>query len=141
MPAKRKTADEAKDQSEGRLIKYMGASDFRVLEPGETLLGQLAEPLPVRLEWGVDDHHLLKTADYPDVAEAFWDVLLEFDDFLDVTGMERIPQNVYDSIYRPLPQKQMGNLVDPEMLQAGDDDDHEPVQSSVDGTDGGPTTV
>lgn len=72
-------------KNQGTVIKYMGMSDIRRLEPGETLLGTAEEPLGERVEWHKDNAHLVHVEDYPDVPKAFWDKLLNFADFQDVS--------------------------------------------------------
>lgn len=93
-----------KSEKKGRVIKFMGSSDIRRLEPGESLL-HTVEPLKHRLEWHAKNgSHLIHTADYPEVPKAFWDQLLKFTDFQDVTEEfhdedKEVPPGLWDRIW------------------------------------------
>lgn len=87
----------------GRTIKYLGSSDIRELNPGENLLGTQKDMLTTRVEWNALNSHLVHTSDYPEVPDAFWNQLLTYDTFADVTymGPEEMPVSDFDLIYRP----------------------------------------
>lgn len=51
-------------------LKYMGTSDYRVLEKGENFGGQLAEPLTKRVVWSPQNNHLVDTDEAGLSAEA-----------------------------------------------------------------------
>lgn len=90
----------------GRIIKYMGLSDFRVLNPGETLLGAHAHaPLETGVRWTPNDSHVINTSDFPDVPDTFWDELVKLDDFQDVTDEfndsdKKVPLNDYERTWK-----------------------------------------
>lgn len=88
--------------SSGRTIKYIGMSDIRRLEVGENLLETQEVGLQTEVEWK-PPNHLVHTADFPDVPDAFWNQLVSYDTFVDVTDMtpEEIPQSDWQQIYRP----------------------------------------
>jgi len=86
------------------IVKFMGSSDIRMFYPGATLLDQV-EPLEEELVWDKATEHLLDTEDHPDVPQEFWDVLLEFDEFKDVTddvAGGNVPRNEYEKLYKPI---------------------------------------
>ncbi len=69
-------------------IKFVGDVDVRVIEKGETWGGRLSEPLDKELRWDWSNNHLLETDDLS--AEAL-ELLLEDDEFVDVTNAKTIP--------------------------------------------------
>jgi hypothetical protein len=93
-----------KNENRGRFIKYMGTSDIRRLDVGETLLWSV-EPLQSRLEWNAQtNRHVINTADYPDVPDEFWNRLVCFDDFKDVTAAmsdpkKEVPKSGWEEIW------------------------------------------
>jgi hypothetical protein len=86
-----------------RSIKYLGSSDIRRLEPGENLLGTQMVPLFVTIEWNVKNSHIIYTGNYPSVTEDFWDQLLTYDTFEDVTNKknEQMPLSDFEKIFAP----------------------------------------
>lgn len=87
---------------QGRIIKYLGSADIRKLLPGETLLGAVTVPLGEELMWKAP-YHLLDTAKHPDVHTKFWDALLTFTDWRDVTDvdLEEHPQSDWERTFSP----------------------------------------
>lgn len=87
----------------GRLIKYLGTSDIRRLEVGENLLNTQPIGLQTTVEWTTDRNHVINTADYPDVPDAFWNQLVTYDTFQDITNLQphEVPKSDWEAIYRP----------------------------------------
>lgn len=85
-------------------IKYMGLADIRRLEKGEDFGGRLGEPLDRDIEWNWENRHVIDTDDYDGVSEEFWSMLVEEDDFRDVTGAKRIPTNLAQQTWRAMPK-------------------------------------
>lgn len=95
---------EVKEEHKGRVIKYMGSSDIRRFEIGETLLRSVV-PLRKTIEWHATKGHLLHTAEHPEVPESFWDRVLNFTDFKDVTGefhdpKKNVPKGLWETLWR-----------------------------------------
>lgn len=96
---------QVKSENRGRLIKYMGSSDIRRLLPGENLVFSV-EPLKEMLEWNPQNGHTLNTADYHNVPKKFWDQLLRFEDWRDVTDehhdpKKEVPRNRWQEMWGP----------------------------------------
>lgn len=90
----------------GRKIKYMGASDVRVLDKGEDFGGQIPDGLPKKLVWDWDNKHVIDTDDFSEISAATWEVITEYDDFRDVTDLDRVPTNLAQQIWRAMPKTQ-----------------------------------
>lgn len=93
-----------KSENRGRHIKYMGFSDRRILNPGETIMGAVKDPLAVPLEWNPQNKHTLNTAEHPDVKDEFWDELCKLGDWQDVTAEVRsktkeVPKNNWEKTW------------------------------------------
>lgn len=69
----------------GRVIKYMGTADQKVIQAGETANRTLPK-LNRALRWNRGNDFIIDTKDFPEVAEEWWDHLVAFDDFEDFTG-------------------------------------------------------
>ena len=69
----------------GRVIKYMGTADQKVIQAGETASRTLPK-INRTLRWNRGNDFIIDTSDYPEVAEEWWDHLVAFDDFEDFTG-------------------------------------------------------
>lgn len=101
-------------------IKYMGTSDYRVLEKGENFGGQLAEPLSKRVVFSPENNHLIDSDEAGLSAEAI-QLLLDLDgtiygeaglveededttktikEFKDVTDHRMIPSSLNQTTYR-----------------------------------------
>ena len=87
----------------GRAIKYLGMSDIRRLEVGENLLGSQENGLTTIVEWTPQNSHIIHTGDYPDVPDAFWNQLVTYETFADVSNEtpESMPKSDWEQIYRP----------------------------------------
>ena len=95
-------------------IKYMGTADVRKLEKGEDFGGQLATPLDRDIEWNWDNRHVIDTEEIG-LSEAVVTLLLEQDDFKDVSGQERIPVNEAQKLWKQM----RGTEVDPSVKSSG----------------------
>lgn len=82
-----------------RLIKYMGSADVRTIARGETAGGTLP-PLPFPIRFKESNHWTLDVSKMPEVADVWWDTLIESGDFLDVTDYERKPLNAHQAIFQ-----------------------------------------
>lgn len=76
-----------KAEAAGRRIKYVGDSDVRIIEAGSDWGGRLADPIKADLTWDWSNNHLT----YVDVSDAALALLLEDDEFVDVTDADTIP--------------------------------------------------
>ena len=97
---KGKRASEAEAPApNGRLIKYMGDSDVRVILKGETFNGEYPEGVAETLEWNPDNGHVVDVEDDPTVIE----LLLEQPggEFTDVTDLKRVPRNAWQDRWAP----------------------------------------
>lgn len=83
-------------------VKYLGSADIRVLPKGENFGGQLADPLDKDLEWNHENHHLLDLEEEGVSKEAV-ELILEQDDFRDVTDLKRIPSSTNEQMFRGAP--------------------------------------
>lgn len=126
MPQNDKNDKEKAKASSGRLIKYMGASDRRIIAKGENFGGQLAEPVAADVVWDWDNNHVVDVAEAGLSADAI-DLLLDIDladpvitnpktgkpvdvggvsypqgskEFRDVTDLSRHPVNLASSIWK-----------------------------------------
>lgn len=95
---------EVKQEYNGRVIKYMGTADVRLLPVGETLLMSVP-PLRREVKWNSKEGHLIHTAEYPEVPESFWDRLLNFSDFRNVTEefhdpKKDLPKGAWEALWR-----------------------------------------
>lgn len=102
-------------------IKYMGTSDYRVLEKGHDFGGQLADPLTKEVVWSPENNHLVDSDEAGLSAEAV-ELLLAVEgtvygegstlaegeqstartiaEFKDVTDMKTIPSSLNQITYR-----------------------------------------
>lgn len=91
MAPKKTKTDEEKEEpvpaTNTRKIKYLGDSDNRIINQGETFNGQYPDGLPTELCWSWANQHLIEV-DLPPDALA---LLLEDPEFRDVTDMSRVP--------------------------------------------------
>lgn len=99
-------------------VKYMGLADVRRLEKGEDFGGRLAEPLDRDIEWNWDNRHVIDTDEYDGVSEEFWSLLVEEDDFKDVSDLKRVPTNLAQQTWRALPKSEEGDT-DPSVKKSG----------------------
>lgn len=83
-------------------VKYLGSADRRILPKGENFGGQLAEPLDKDLEWTPETNHILDLEE-EGVSEEAVSLILEQDDFRDVTDLKRIPASENEKIFRGAP--------------------------------------
>lgn len=92
-------------------IKYMGSSDSRSLKKGEDFGGQLSKDaaLDRDIVWSWDNNHVIDTDDYEGVSDAFWGLLIDYapaeggsKEFKDVSGLDRVPTNEAQQIWRGL---------------------------------------
>lgn len=132
-------------------IKYMGTSDVRRLEKGETFNGQLSDELalPVDLQWDDDNHFVINTDDdkFSDVDDEFWTLLLEEGEFKDVSDLKRIPPSEGQKLWRGMkesapnpevaPEGVAGNVTDKRGGQASPGD---APTTTTGGSTGGGTT-
>lgn len=97
-----------------RVIKYMDIDDVARIEKGESIGGRLASLLSVDLEWSEANNFIVDLNDekYADVSDDFIDTLLEVDKarFKDVTGMQRIPANKYQTTFKASPASEKPEL-------------------------------
>jgi hypothetical protein len=84
-------------------IKYMGGADRRVLPVGEDFGGRLATPLAKAVEWNWAHRHTIDT-DEASLPDEVIELILELDDFEDVSGRKVIPTNVAEQRWRGLPR-------------------------------------
>lgn len=81
-------------------IKYLGTADVAVLEKGENFAGRLRDPLAQRVEWNVENGHVVDT-DEVGLSDTAVELLLEDKDrFKDVTDLKRIPSSLNEQIFR-----------------------------------------
>ncbi len=80
-------------------IKYLGSSHTRRLEKGENFGGRLAEPLSQDVEWTLDNGHLVDTSELG-LSDAALELLLEDEDFKDVSDLQRIPTSLGQQLWR-----------------------------------------
>lgn len=90
-----------KTTTTGRRIKYLGTSDIRRLEVGENLLSTQQEGLIVNVEWNPNNNHLINTANFPDVPDAFWNQLITYGTFIEVEPGQTVPKSDWEMIFRP----------------------------------------
>jgi hypothetical protein len=85
-------------ETESQLIKYMGSSDVRVIEKGDTFDGQLPDGVESTLTWDWGNYHIVdvKAAGWSDEAV---ELLLD-DEFEDVTGKKKVPPNMAQILWR-----------------------------------------
>lgn len=126
----------------GIKLKYMGTSDYRVLEKGEDFGGQLAEPLKKRVVWSPQNNHLVDSEDAGLSPEAC-DLLLAMEglvygegntlsedeqdqdtgkvikEFKDVTDLKVIPPSLHQSTFLGLKGIKNKDIVEAE---GGEDD-------------------
>lgn len=81
----------------GQKIKYLGTSHARVLEKGETFNGRLPDGLPAELRWDNDNHFLVELDDK--VPSEAVELLLEDEQFKDVTDAKRIPISAAENLW------------------------------------------
>lgn len=79
-------------------VKYMGSADVRLIESGEDFAGRLATPVDKTVQWDKDNHWVVDTDEVGLSPEAIA-LLVEEPDFQDVTGLERVPVNLVQSIF------------------------------------------
>lgn len=87
-------------------IKYMGGADIRRLEKGEDFGGRLATPLDRDIEWNWENRHLIDTDEYEGVDDEFWSILVEEEDFRDVSELKRIPTNLAQQRWKAMPKSE-----------------------------------
>lgn len=98
-------ADKQQDQRGApRLIKYMGASDVRIIEKGNDFGGTLSEGLPKTLRWDWENKHVVDVAELG-LTDTQVEVLLDYEglegkEFKDVSDLERIPVNLAQVLWR-----------------------------------------
>jgi hypothetical protein len=80
-------------------IKYLGSSHVRRLEKGEDFGGRLKEPLSQDIEWNLDNNHLIDT-DELGLSDAALELLLEDEEFKDVSDLDRIPTSLGQQLWR-----------------------------------------
>lgn len=118
-------------------VKYMGSADRRSIGKGADFGGQLAEPLDTDIVWDWDNNHVIDTTDeqFSSVDETFWELLLEGDDFKDVTDLKRVPTNLAQQRWKGFPKTQDSETA----LGADDDSDDadEPKQAAAKASGGG----
>jgi hypothetical protein len=95
---------EQPQESSPRLIKYMGSSDTRIIEKGDDFDGTLADGLPATLQWDWDNRHVVDVTELG-LSDAQVEVLLDYEglegkEFKEVTGLERIPVNLAQQLWR-----------------------------------------
>lgn len=79
-------------------VKYMGSADVRLVESGEDFAGRLATPIDSTVRWDKDNSWVVDTEEVGLSPEAVA-LLVEEPDFQDVTGLERVPVNLVQSIF------------------------------------------
>lgn len=86
----------------GKIVKYMGSSDVRRLEKGETFGGQLSkeDALAVDLQWDWDNDHLLDLDEVEGLSDEVIELILEEGDFKDVSEHKRIPLNEAQKLWK-----------------------------------------
>jgi hypothetical protein len=79
-------------------VKYMGSADVRKLAKGETFGGRLADGLESELVFDRSNYWIVDT-DELDLSEEAVQLLLEEDDFKDVSDAKRIPDNEHQKLF------------------------------------------
>lgn len=85
-------------------LKFMGSSDVKELQKGDTFGDTLAEPLPVTVTWDKSNGWIVDTSDtkYSDIPDEVWEYLIVNDAFKDVTDFVRTPLNENQKIFMGL---------------------------------------
>lgn len=83
----------------GQQIKYLGSSHNRVLEKGEDFGGRLSEPLTKTVEWTLENGHLVD-AEEAGLSETALELLLEDEEFKDVTDLARVPTSLGQQLWK-----------------------------------------
>jgi hypothetical protein len=81
------------------LVKYMGSSDARHIGAGENFGGRLAAPLQKDVVWDWANNHVVDSQQVALSDEAVA-LLLEEGEFSNVTGLERVPLNRAQQLWR-----------------------------------------
>jgi hypothetical protein len=84
----------------GSKIKYMGSSHVHYLDKGENFGERLATPLAKRVEWNLENGHLVDADQVGLSAEAVKLLTEAPSEFKDVTGMERVPTSLGQQIWQ-----------------------------------------
>lgn len=98
-PATSEAKGESTDEEpKGRLIKYMGSADIKIIPRGETVGGTLPEmPYPIRFK--ASNNWTLDTSKFPEVDAVWWDHLTQHDNFKDVTDYKVKPLNDHQTTF------------------------------------------
>lgn len=91
-------------------IKYMGRSDVRVIDKNEDFGGQLAEKTTKEIRWDWGNKHIIDT-DEVGLSETAVTLLLLDPEMKDVTGLDRIPTNEAQQIWRAMPKTEDAKAV------------------------------
>lgn len=83
----------------GRVIKFMGTSDEKVIMAGETANRTLPK-LNRALRFSRKNNFIIDTSDYPEVPEEWWDYLVAFDDFEDFTGQPATDISKHQAVFQ-----------------------------------------
>lgn len=113
-----------------RLIKYMGTSHVRRIDKGETWQGRLADPTEHDLVWDLDNHHVIDVEEL--LSDDAVELLLEDEEFKDVTDLKRIPASEGQKLWRGVKER----TVNPTQVSS---DDEPVVGAGVTGPNGGAT--
>jgi hypothetical protein len=92
-------------------IKYMGSADVRLVEAGEDFAGRLATPLAETIQWDKNNNWVVDSEELGLSDEVVGLLLEEGQGFLDVTGLERVPVNLVQSIFYGLKDAPEAELV------------------------------
>lgn len=97
-PSAPEGGEAAPAKSGGRLIKYMGSADVRILERNDDAGGTLP-PLPFPIRFKRSNNWTVDTAKLPEVDSVWWDHLTEHDNFKDVTDYKVKPLNAHQTTF------------------------------------------
>ena len=93
----------APGESADRFIKFMGSADEKVIEVGDDAQNSLPA-LKERLRFHKGNGWMVNAAKFPTVPSAWWDYLVENDNFIDATSIvaaeKQVPPNDHQTTFQ-----------------------------------------
>lgn len=125
----------------GTLLKYMGVSDIRRFEAGETFSGQLGDPLKKDVVWDRSNNFIVD-ADKAGLSDEAVELLLELEmegghsEFKNVSGMKRVPTNAHQRTFMAMKDRQEAKAAT-EGVDSDEVDDSEEALTGDEASDAG----
>jgi len=122
-------------------LKYMGTSDLRDINKGDTFGGRLPDGLSVYVKWDASNNWIVDT-DALGLSADEVELILTEDNFKDVTDLKRVPTNEHQRMFLGMkggeePEEAFNDSASRDEPAANDED----KASSGSVVGGGPTTT